>query len=89
MAHYARWIEFLGGDLRQVGMVMGSRRDGRIGATALDGSVDQPLRRPHGVGDRLGRFRRWVDCQSHAGRYRTDDLRHAVKPGPGCRDCVC
>ncbi len=23
MAHYARWIEFLGGDLRQVGMVMG------------------------------------------------------------------
>lgn len=23
MAHYARWIEFLGGDLRQVGLVMG------------------------------------------------------------------
>lgn len=23
MAHYARWIEFLGGDLKQVGMVMG------------------------------------------------------------------
>ncbi|TWT81791.1 major facilitator superfamily transporter [Planctomycetes bacterium CA13] len=24
MAHYARWIEFLGGDLRQVGLIMGS-----------------------------------------------------------------
>jgi len=24
MAHYARWIEFLGGDLRQVGLVMGA-----------------------------------------------------------------
>ena len=24
MAHYARWIEFLGGDLRQVGFIMGS-----------------------------------------------------------------
>ena len=24
MAHYARWIEFLGGDLGQVGMVMGA-----------------------------------------------------------------
>ncbi len=23
MAHYARWIEFLGGDLRQVGSIMG------------------------------------------------------------------
>ena len=28
MAHYARWIEFLGGDLRQVGLIMGA------GATA-------------------------------------------------------
>lgn len=24
MAHYARWIEFLGGDLRQVGLIMGA-----------------------------------------------------------------
>ncbi|TWU45662.1 major facilitator superfamily transporter [Novipirellula aureliae] len=24
MAHYARWIEFLGGDLRQVGLIMGT-----------------------------------------------------------------
>ena len=26
MAHYARWIEFLGGDLRQVGYIMGVLR---------------------------------------------------------------
>lgn len=81
MAHYARWIEFLGGDLRQVGLVMGGG-DAWTTTSALDGAVDQPDGGPRHVAAGLHGVCCSVGSQPLLERRGSDDLRGPIGPSP-------